>query len=141
MSRAHAVHRKLLILFAAALFANASYAQTITPCPGGDGGGPYFLERDGLNWCDSNSSGFNEGALCGVNALGGVGLNLPIGSYEILGNTWSRTNMMGAAKSAARSGFINQAVEAAVCCQVQNNHMHSCLQNNRNAVRDWLLSH
>jgi hypothetical protein len=94
-----------------------------------------------LNWC-STDHGFNEGATCGLRALSGLGLTLPVDVGEaILGNAWDRTNMMGATKAAFHAGFKEQAIDAAICCQVHNGGAHSCLSSNRDIVKQWLASH
>lgn len=95
-----------------------------------------------LNWC-STDHGFNEGATCGLNALSGTGLSgLPaVVAQPVLGNTWDRTNMMGATKAAWKAGFKEQAADAAICCQVHNDGAHSCLSSRRDLVKQWLASH
>lgn len=94
-----------------------------------------------LDWC-STDHGFNEGATCGLRALSGLGLSLPVDVGEaILGNAWDRTNMMGATKAAWHAGFKGQATDAAICCQVHNSGAHSCLSSNRDLVNRWLASH
>jgi hypothetical protein len=94
-----------------------------------------------LEWC-SRDHGFNEGATCGLNALGGIsGVQLPGPvAQPILGNTWDRTNMMGATIQAWRVGATDQAVDAAICCQVHNGGAHSCLSSRRDLVAHWLSS-
>jgi hypothetical protein len=91
-----------------------------------------------MEWC-SRDHGFNEGATCGLNALGNTGINgLPaMVSQAVLGNTWDRTNMMGAAKAAYRAGHQNEAVTAALCCQIHNPD-YSKLQECRSQVAAWL---
>jgi hypothetical protein len=93
-----------------------------------------------LEWC-SRDHGFNEGATCGLNALAGAGLTgLPqIVGQAILGNTWDRTNMIGAAKTAFTSGKRSEAIEAAICCQIHNPPSQDCLKNNRQAITDWFI--
>jgi hypothetical protein len=104
-----------------------------------DGNRPYQMERDGLQWCDSNSSGNNEGAQCGYKALVGTDPG-DLGGIA-LSNTWSRTNMMGAAKAAYKNGAKEKAIDAAICCQIHNPHMHTCMKKNRLAVGKWLQEH
>jgi hypothetical protein len=96
----------------------------------------------GLEWC-SRDHGFNEGATCGLNALGGTSVGgLPgMATQAILGNTWDRTNMMGATKAAARAGQHEAAIDAAICCQIHNGPYHAYLEANRAAVLAWLLGH
>jgi hypothetical protein len=62
-------------------------------------------------------------------------------AQPILGNTWDRTNMMGAAKAAWKAGYKDQAVDAAICCQVHNETAHSCLASRRDLVNAWFESH
>jgi hypothetical protein len=94
-----------------------------------------------LDWC-SRDHGFNEGASCGLSVLSGVLNGLPAAVAEpILGNIWDRTNMMGATKVAWQAGYKDQAVDAAVCCQVHNNDAHSCLASRRDLVQQWLANH
>lgn len=119
------------------LFAGTAPADTQCPTTGTDG--QYHTVEEGLEWC-SRDHGFNEGATCGLNALGGTGISgLPgIASDAILGNTWDRTNMMGAAKAAFKLGKRSQAIDAAACCQIHNPHMDNCLKSNRGAISAWL---
>jgi hypothetical protein len=49
--------------------------------------------------------------------------------------------MMGAAKSAYRSGQRDQAFNAAVCCQVHNRAAQACLASHKDAVFSWFDSH
>src|ERR1022692_4036741 len=66
-----------------------------------------------LEWC-SRDHGFNEGAACGANALAGSGLAPSVAGGSVGGNIWDRTNMMGAARAAAKAGQIEPAVNAAI---------------------------
>jgi len=90
-----------------------------------------------LEWC-ARDHGYNEGAICGAEALGGKGATAALGQ-KVLGNTWDRTNMMYAARQAAREGDKDQAVRAAICCQIHNREAMACLSGNRPAVQAWLL--
>ena len=110
-----------------------------TQCPTKGNDGQYHTVEEGLEWC-SRDHGFNEGATCGVNALGSAGIGgLPaVAAQAVLGNGWDRTNMMGATKAAFKAGKRKEAVEAAVCCQIHNPHMHKCLSENHAAVSAWL---
>jgi len=86
--------------------------------------------------------GFNEGAVCGLQALLGIpGLSLPVPlPEEILGNIWDRTDMMGAAVLAYRLGYRDQAVEAAMCSQIHNATEYPFLLNHPDIVETWLSS-
>lgn len=121
----------------------SSFASA-TPCqpPNQANGQPYSMEAHGLQWC-SRDHGFNEGATCGLSSLARHSLSgLPaMAPQPILGNTWDRTNMIGAAKIAARAGHIDAAVSAAICCQIHNPHMHTCMNNHRSEIAAWLRSH
>ncbi len=94
--------------------------------------------RQSLEWC-SRDHGFNEGAVCGANALSGAGVGgLPaMAGAAVLGNTWDRTNMMGAAKAAC-PGNPDAAANAAVCCQIHNGPVHDCLASRIPDVKNWL---
>jgi hypothetical protein len=91
-----------------------------------------------LDWC-SRDHGFNEGATCGVSALGGLGLQgLPaLAPQPLLGNTWDRTNMMGAAKAAWKAGHRGPAVNTAICCQIHNAGAQACLNAHKDLVEQW----
>lgn len=93
-----------------------------------------------LDWC-ARDHGFNEGAVCGASALGGLGISgVPaMAAAPVLGNTWDRTNMMGAAKAAAHAGQMNNAVAAAICCQVHNPPVQQCLASRSADVAAWLM--
>jgi hypothetical protein len=96
-----------------------------------------------LDW-SSRDHGYNEGALCGINALQGIaGVQLPSIPFEedVLGNIWDRTNMMGAAIQAYRLGFHDEAVDAATCSQVHNPNVYQLLSDHSDIVEDWLSSH
>jgi hypothetical protein len=110
-----------------------------TQCPTKGNDGQFHSVEEGLEWC-SRDHGFNEGATCGLNALGKTGIGgLPqIAAQAILGNTWDRTNMMGATKAAFKAGMHDDAIVAAICCQIHNPHMHHCLESNRPAIANWL---
>jgi hypothetical protein len=117
----------LLLLFSA--------AALMGQCPAGD-------VDVHLNWC-SGDHGFNEGATCGLNALGNTGLTgLPaLAAQPILGNTWDRTNMMGATIVAYKAGYTKEAIDAAICCQIHTPGAHECLASHRDFVGQWLKSH
>ena len=95
-----------------------------------------------LDWCSADH-GFNEGATCGLQALSKTSMNglPPLVAQPILGNVWDRTSMMGAAKTAWTAGFKDQAVDAAICCQLHNEAAHSCLLSRRDLVNNWFDSH
>jgi hypothetical protein len=93
-----------------------------------------------LNW-SKGDSGYNEGAVCGLQALSGItGITLPTIPFEedALGNIWVRVDMMNAAISAYQLGFVDQAVQAATCSQVHNPDVYQLLSNNPDIVADWL---
>jgi hypothetical protein len=95
-----------------------------------------------LDWAHGDS-GYNEGALCGFNALQGIaGVELPEIPLEenALGNIWIRVDMMNAAILAYRLGYKDEAVKAATCSQVHNDDQHQLLSNHPNIVGDWLAS-
>lgn len=107
-------------------------------CPGPSNG---TTVRQALEWCSRNSSGFNEGGLCGAQALSGVsipGVPAQALGYAVIGNSWSRTNMMYLAKDAAKTGAVDAAFNAAVCCQRHTPWASACLANSRQAVEQWL---
>jgi hypothetical protein len=94
-----------------------------------------------LKW-SSGDHGFNEGAQCGANALGGGLVQLPIPfPGQVLGNIWDRTNMMGAAVGAYRAGYVDAAINAAICSQIHNQGVYALLSANRGIVGNWLASH
>jgi hypothetical protein len=130
--------RLRLILAAAALF-SPTLGLADTQCPTRGNDGQFHTVEEGLEWC-SRDHGFNEGATCGLNALGGTGISgLPqIAAQAILGNTWDRTNMMGATRVAFQAGQHERAIDAAICCQIHNPHMSQCLGSNRLAIANWL---
>jgi hypothetical protein len=39
---------------------------------------------------------------------------------QVLGNTWARTNMMGAAVASYRAGYQDAVINAAICSQIHN---------------------
>jgi hypothetical protein len=93
-----------------------------------------------LDW-SKGDSGYNEGALCGVQALTGIaGITLPTIPFEqdALGNIWPRVDMMNAAIAAYRLGFVDQAVQAATCSQIHNDPVYQLLSNNPDIVAEWL---
>ena len=93
-----------------------------------------------LHW-SWGDSGYNEGALCGFQALSGIaGVSLPALPLEedVLGNIWVRVDMMNAAITAYRLGFVDQAVQAATCSQIHNDDVYQLLSNNPDMVADWL---
>ena len=110
-------------------------------CTGGDG--KQYPLSDMLEWC-SRDHGFNEGAKCGAEALSGqsVGGVPAVAASAILGNTWDRTNMIGAARAAAKANrgpeLDGMAARAATCCQIHNGPIHNCLAGNQAAVVQWL---
>lgn len=96
-----------------------------------------------LDW-SSRDHGYNEGALCGIEALQGIaGVELPSIPFEqdLLGNIWDRTNMMGAAVQAYRLGFHDEAVSAAACSQIHNSPAYQLLSGHPDIVEYWLDSH
>jgi len=125
------------MLFFAAVSGTASADVTCR----GQAGNAFSLDQQ-LDWC-SRDHGFNEGAVCGANTLTNAGLSgVPaIAGGAILGNTWDRTNMMGAAVAASRTGQEDAAVNVAICCQIHNPDAHACLENNRAEVQRWLDAH
>lgn len=96
-----------------------------------------------LDWA-AGDHGFNEGGQCGVNALQGIAgvplPNVPF-EYQILGNVWDRTNMMNAAQSAFRMGFVDAAVNAAICSQVHNGPVHDALAKRRDLIASLSVRH
>jgi len=127
----------LLALLGGLLLAPGSHA---TQCPTLGLDGQYHSVEEGLEWCSRNSSGFNEGAECGATALSSTtvpGL-ASLAVQPVLGNIWSRTDMMNATRQAWNLNFTNQAIQSAICCQVHNPHMHNCLAANQSAIADWL---
>lgn len=96
-----------------------------------------------LNW-SAGDHGYNEGALCGVQALQGIaGVQLPNIPFEedALGNIWDRTNMMGAAVLAYQLGYADAGVDAATCSQIHNDAVYQLLLDHPDMVQDWLSSH
>jgi hypothetical protein len=94
-----------------------------------------------VEWC-SRDGGYNEGAQCGLDALGGSLLGLPSGlTGDILANAWPRRDMIGAARIAYhRANAKSAGINAVVCCQVHNPPVYACLSNNRGAISDWLAA-
>lgn len=96
-----------------------------------------------LNW-SAGDHGYNEGALCGVQALQGIGgVQLPTIPFEedALGNIWDRTNMMGAAVLAYQLGYVDASVDAATCSQIHNDAVYQLLSDHPDMVENWLSSH
>jgi hypothetical protein len=97
----------------------------------------YGFVAGNLNW-SRGDHGFNEGAVCGFNALQGTGIQIPIPfGYQILGNVWDRTNMMGAARFAFQLGFVDAAVNTAICSQIHNPPVYNYLAQNRYLIAVW----
>ena len=99
----------------------------------------YGFVKTNLDW-SAGDHGFNEGALCGAIALQGIaGVQLPNVpfQYQILGNVWDRTNMMNAAQAAFRMGFVDAAVNTAICSQVHNGPVHDALARRRDLIVTW----
>lgn len=93
-----------------------------------------------LNW-SAGDSGYNEGALCGLQALEGIaGVQLPSVPFEenALGNIWHRVDMMNAAVLAYQLGYEDAAVDAATCSQIHNDPVYQLLLENPDIVADWL---
>lgn len=94
-----------------------------------------------IGWC-TRDTGFNEGASCGLRALGGTGVpGLPQWAEQpVLGNLWKRREMFNACKSAWSLGLSNQAYECAKCCQIHNPSEHQCISRSdlRREVENWL---
>jgi hypothetical protein len=115
------------LLLGAALTGNQASAQD------------YGFVKANLDW-SAGDHGFNEGALCGVNALQGIaGIQLPNVplEYQILGNVWDRTNMMNAAQAAFRMGFVNAAVNTALCSQIHNGPVQQALARRPDLIVAW----
>jgi hypothetical protein len=62
-----------------------------------------------------------------------------MGSASVLANGWDRADMMRSAIEARRVGR-SEAIDIAICCQIHNPAVRSCLENNRDAVYKWLRS-
>ncbi len=93
-----------------------------------------------LNW-SAGDSGYNEGALCGLQSLEGIaGIQLPSIPFEedALGNIWHRVDMMNAAVYAYQLGYTDAAVNAAICSQVHNDAVYQLLLDNPDMVAEWL---
>lgn len=102
----------------------------------------YGFVKANLDW-SAGDHGFNEGGLCGVNALQGIaGIQLPNVpfQYQIIGNVWDRTNMMNAAQAAFRIGFVDAAVNTAICSQIHNGPVHVALARRRDLIVVWFNS-
>jgi hypothetical protein len=115
------------LLLGAALTSNQASAQD------------YSFVKANLDW-SAGDHGFNEGGLCGVNALQGIGgIQLPSVpfEYQILGNVWDRTNMMNAAQAAFRMGFVDAAVNTALCSQIHNGPVQQALAQRPDLIVAW----
>jgi hypothetical protein len=112
-----------------------------TTCPTIGRDNAWHTVEEHLEWC-SRDPGFNEGATCGYNALRGTELPglPPLVGQPLLGNAWVRRDMMYLSRDAYRSGYRQQAVTAAVCCQVHTPDAHQCLQENHDAIARWFES-
>ena len=128
---------KIIAIGLAAAIAAVAAIVEATTCTGAAGN--QFSAEEALEWC-SHDHGFNEGAVCGATALANLGSSgVPAAAAgAILGNTWDRTDMMGAARVAARVGQVDAAVDAAMCCQLHNPDAYKCLVDHRAAVQQWL---
>lgn len=132
------------LLLGAALAINQASAQDHARLALGqaDSAVDYDFVKVNLDW-SARDHGFNEGALCGVNALQGIsGISLPNVpfEYEILGNVWDRTSMMNAAQAAFRMGFVDAAVNTAVCSQIHNDPVHQALARRADLIVAWFSS-
>lgn len=95
-----------------------------------------------LDW-SAGDHGFNEGGLCGMQALQGIaGIALPNVpfQYQIIGNVWDRTNMMNAAQAAFRLGFVGPAVNTALCSQIHNGPVQDGLAQRQDLIVAWFNS-
>lgn len=95
-----------------------------------------------LDW-SAGDHGFNEGGLCGMQALQGIaGIALPNVpfQYQIIGNVWDRTNMMNAAQAAFRMGFVGPAVNTALCSQAHNPPVQAGLAQRQDLIVAWFNS-
>jgi hypothetical protein len=102
----------------------------------------YGFVKLNLDW-PAMDHGFNEGALCGFNALKGVpGIQLPNYpfQYRILGNVWDRTNMMRAAQGAFNLGYVDAAVNVALCSQIHDVSVQQALALRRDLIVAWFSS-
>jgi hypothetical protein len=126
----------LLLAVAGQRSAGAHSLQDDTKC---DISGNVVTVASQVEWC-SRDHGFNEGATCGANALAEAGISgVPeVVAGVVLGNTWDRTNMIGAAKAAYKSGKRKEAIDAVICCQIHNPPAQNCLKGNRTAIENWL---
>jgi hypothetical protein len=124
------------VLVAGTVATVSARAETLDqPCRGLDG----TSVRSALDAC-AKDTGINEGASCAGTALGLVDVpGLPGQSVREGGsNYWTRQDMMTLIKQKAREGKGDAAVDAAICCQVQNPEVRACLQRSRPAVAIWL---
>jgi hypothetical protein len=81
--------------------------------------------------------------VCGITYLQGIaGVAIPNAQIPepILGNIWDRTNMMGAAQTAFRLGFVDAAVNVALCSQIHNPPVQSALAQRRYLIAAWFGS-
>ena len=102
----------------------------------------YSFVRANLDW-SAGDHGFNEGGLCGVNALQGIsGISLPNVpfEYQVLGNVWDRTSMMNAAQAAFRMGFVSASVNTALCSQIHNGPVQQALAQRPDLIVAWFKS-
>lgn len=92
-----------------------------------------------LEWC-ARDRGFNEGATCSLEALSAAHSgSLPAAAPQpVLGNSWSRANVIRAAKDAAKGGQADAGANAAICCQAHNPPVQACLAQRRADVVKWL---
>lgn len=129
-------HVIVAMLVTAALVTGGVRAETLDqPCRGVDG----TSVRSALDAC-AKDTGINDGAACAGAALGIVDVpGLPGQRVREGGsNYWNRQDMMTFIKQKAREGKGDAAVDAAICCQVQNPEIRACLQRSRPAVAIWL---
>ncbi len=131
------MNRAIVAVLMAGTVATASArAETLDqPCRGLDN----TSVRSTLDAC-AKDTGINDGAACAGAALGLVDVpGLPGQRVRDGGsNYWTRQDMMTYIKQKAREGKSDAAVNAAICCQVQNPEVHACLQRSRPAVAIWL---
>ena len=124
------------MLVTAALMTASVRAETLDqPCRGLD----KTTVRSTLDAC-AKDTGINDGAACAGAALGLVDVpGLPGQRVSEGGsNYWTRQDMMTFIKQKAREGKGDAAVDAAICCQVQDPEVRACLQRSRPAVAIWL---
>lgn len=125
--------RTFLCAVSAALFVSSNaVAQTI--CNDGE------AVPGELSWA-AGDTGHNEGADCGLQALGGAGVGLPATTFGAAGEVFKRNAMMQTAINAYKAGFQEQAINAAICSAVHNPAAHVCLSQHRDLVGYWLSTH